>query len=144
MTKPKIPVEDRLAIQELVARYAFLCDTGQYAGIAELFAEDGVFDESILGFPVKQGGEMLRQAFVEIGALARFMIHLNCNHQLSAFDGNRASGTTHLHCEGELRGDRPFRILGYYADDYEKSAGEWWIKRRKLIAIAPLVGFPLA
>lgn len=137
----KIPVEDRLDIQELVARYAFFCDTKGYRHIDALFAEDGIFDESILGMPVVQGRAAIRELFSQTGSTVDFLIHLNCNHQLSEFDGSTARGTAHLHAEGSLNGGHAFRILGYYADDYVKSAGQWLLKHRKLVAIAPLQGF---
>jgi hypothetical protein len=71
----EIPVADRLDIQELVARYAFRCDTKRYAEISELFAPDGVWDGSairILGYYaddyVKVDGQWLfaRRTLVEI------------------------------------------------------------------------------
>lgn len=138
---PNVPVEDRLEIQELVARYAFFCDTKQYAGVDALFAEDGIFDESILGMPVVQGRAAIRELFVQTGMTVDFLIHLNCNHQISEFTGTTARGTAHLHAEGSLNGGNAFRILGYYDDDYVKTGDRWLIRHRKLVAIAPLAGF---
>ena len=137
----RIPVEDRLEIQELVARYAFYCDTRQYDKIDPLFAADGVFDESILGIPVARGRAAIRELFEQSGAAVTYLIHLNCNHQISEFDGHRAVGTAHLHAEGVLNGANAFRILGYYADEYAKAAGRWLLRHRQLVAIAPLEGF---
>ena len=137
----KIPIEDRVEIQDLGARYAFFCDTAQYDKIDPLFTEDGVFDESILGMPVTRGRAGIRALFKATGTTLTFLIHLNCNHRIAAYGGNTASTTTHLHAEGLLTDGTAFRILGYYADDYEKVAGMWLMKHRKLVAIAPLVGF---
>ena len=136
----KIPLEDRLEIQELVARYAFFSDTAQYEKIEQVFAEDGVFNESVLGMPVTSGRAAIRDLFMQSGDTITWLIHLNCNHQISEFHGDSASGMSHLHAEGALNGD-PFRILGYYADDYVRVDGRWLLKHRKLVLIAPLVGF---
>ena len=137
----KVPVEDRLEIQALSACYAFFCDTAQYDKIDPLFAADGIFDESILGMPLTRGRAAIRDLFAATGTTIEFLIHLNCNHRITEYGGNSASGTTHLHAEGMLAGGNAFRILGYYADDYEKKAGAWLLKHRKLVAIAPLIGF---
>ena len=135
----KIPVEDRLDIQELVARYAFLCDTAQYAKVETLFTDDGAFDESIIGMPVARGKAAIRQLFVEAGGGARYMIHLNGNHLIDTWSGDAASGTSHLHVEAMMNDGKFLRVLGYYDDDYAKVAGTWLLKSRKLVAIAPIV-----
>jgi SnoaL-like domain len=136
----RIPIEDRLEIQDLVARYAVACDMKKYADVEHVFAEDSTFDESILGMPVTRGNKAIAKFFCATGESVDWLIHLNCNHHINAFDGHSASATSHLHAEGMLRGTA-FRIYGYYADDYVKTAGRWYIKQRQLVAIAPLVGF---
>jgi ketosteroid isomerase-like protein len=133
----RIPVEDRLDIQEVVARYAFLCDTKQYDKIGQVFADDAVFDESILGMPVTRGKAAILELFIAAGASAQFMIHLNGNHLINDYTGSTASGTSHLHVEAVMTDGRRLSVLGYYADDYVKTAGRWLLKSRKLVTIAP-------
>ena len=41
MARPKVPLEDRVEIEELMARYAWALDTGDHEGYASLFTEDG-------------------------------------------------------------------------------------------------------
>jgi SnoaL-like domain len=136
----RIPVEDRLDIQDLVARYAVACDTAKYADVEQVFAEDGIFDESILGMPVTHGSKAIAEFFCLTGESVDWLIHLTSNHHISAYDGTSARATSHLHAQGMLKG-KAFRIFGYYADEYVKRAGRWYIKHRKLVAIAPLEGF---
>jgi SnoaL-like domain len=135
----EIPVADRLEIQELVARYAFRCDTRRYAEVSELFTPDGVWDESVIGFPACAGHDAIDQAFAAAGEGLEFLIHMTGNHQLTAFASQAASGTVHLHAEGVFAGS-PFRILGYYADDYARADGRWRFARRTLVEIAPTTG----
>lgn len=40
------PADDKLAIGEIVARYADYCDHGRWKDVVGLFAPDGVFDAS--------------------------------------------------------------------------------------------------
>ena len=136
----KVPIEDRLEIQDLSARYAFHCDTRRYTEIAPLFTEDGVFDESIIGLPVCRSRDAIRELFAGSNESVGFVIHINSNHQITAFSGGVASGTAHLHAEGVFN-ELAFRIFGYYADDYAKIDGQWLFKSRRLLAITPPTGF---
>jgi 3-phenylpropionate/cinnamic acid dioxygenase small subunit len=41
MARPKVPLEDRVEIEELMARYAWALDTGDFDGYADCFHPDG-------------------------------------------------------------------------------------------------------
>jgi SnoaL-like domain len=139
-----IPVEDRLEIQELAARYVFRCDTARYDEVGELFAEDGVWDETVVGLPLCEGRPAIHEFFSSMAqADLEWMIHVLGSQQLTQFDRDTASGTYHLHVEGVFNGNA-VRILGYYADDYVKVDGRWLFKHRKLVEIAPSTGFEVA
>ncbi len=43
--KPKVALEDRVEIEELMARYAWTLDTGDFEGYAACFTEDGFWLE---------------------------------------------------------------------------------------------------
>ena len=139
-----IPLVDRLDIQALVAEYSFRCDTKSFDAIHELFAEDCEFDETVLGMPVAIGRDGVRRYFSAFGSPdtpVEWFMHFNGNQRFTAFDGDTASGTSHLHAEGHLKSGGPARILGYMADDYVKVAGIWRFRKRVLVAIAPVIGF---
>lgn len=134
-----VPIDDRLAIQDLVARYSYYCDTQQYQECAGLFAEDGQFDETVLGLPFGDGRAALDTTFRGMEGLIDYLIHLTSNHRISDFDGDRATGTVHVHVLGSYLGT-DLQVLGYYTDDYVKQHGGWLFARRQLVEIAPSVG----
>jgi hypothetical protein len=134
-----IPSDDRLELLDLVARYAFRCDTGRYGEVAELFTPDGVFDETAIGVPLCTGREMIDATFRALGGSIAWLIHLNSNHQVTAYAGTTAGATAHLHVEGNV-GGRAVRILGYYDDRYRRVEGRWLFERRRLVEIAPTTG----
>jgi ketosteroid isomerase-like protein len=137
----KIPPEDRLDIQQLLAQYAFHCDTKDYEQVAELFTDDGIWDETVIGMPRCEGREAIHQFFCGMAdSSLEYLIHLNGNHRLTRYDGLSAVGTTHLHVKGHFNGNA-IEILGYYADQYEKHADAWLLKSRQLVEIAPSTGF---
>jgi hypothetical protein len=136
-----IPVEDRLDLQELGARYAFRCDTKLYEQVGELFAEDGSWDETIVGLPLCGSRKEIDEFFRSMAqSNLAYIVHINSNHQITEFQGDSASGTSHLLAEGHFNGN-PIRILGYYADKYVKVDGTWLFKDRTLVEIAPSTGF---
>ena len=134
-----IPVQVRLDLQALSARYAFRCDTKQYALVGELFTDGGVFDETVIGLPLCEGRAAIHALFTSMDGPVGFVFHMNGNHQVTAYDGATASATCHLHAEGVFHGSA-FKILGYYVDDYARE-GQWRFRKRKLVAIAPPTGF---
>jgi SnoaL-like domain len=138
-----MPCEDRLEIQEVIAKYAFRIDTKRYGELSELFAEDGVWDETVIGLPLCEGRSTIHEFFSGVGDAIGFVFHMNGNHHVTAFNGATASSTVHLFGEGRFAG-RDVRILGYYHDEFVKVDGAWLFARRTLAEIAPSTGFDLA
>lgn len=58
--KPKVPLEDRVEIEERMARYCWTLDTGDFEGYADCFTEDGWLEHWPQGKCV--GREGLRRA----------------------------------------------------------------------------------
>jgi len=128
-----LTVEDRLAIQELFARYAWALDTGQVDDLAACFTEDTVIIEEVFEDPDRWEGR------AGVRALGR--------HYMSApnFPG-RQHHTSQLLLEGgieacrarsfvfvtECQGEPPYllRFAGYYEDQLVKQAGQWLFKER--------------
>jgi hypothetical protein len=101
-----------------------------------------VWDETVLGVPVAEGRPAIEATFGAFaGAGIDSVVHINGAHQITAFDGDTASGTSHLHAEVRSAG-LTVRILGYYADDYVKVGGAWRFARRTLVELAPTTGLP--
>lgn len=137
-----MPIEDRIEIQDLVARYSFHTDVKDYAAVPPLFAEDGVWDESVLGAEPAVGRAAVEQAFAAFETAGiDSIIHVNGCHLISAYDGDTARGSSHVHAEIRVFG-RTVRILGYYADEYVRTGGGWRFLRRQLVELAPTEGLP--
>ena len=123
-------VRDRLALRELVDRYALIPDDRDYALVDRIFSEDAVLVGR--GFELR-GREQIRKGMRKI---ERYSATLHCVHnQLVEIDGDEARGTTycvanHLH---EVDG-RPFKLdWGIrYRDRYRRGPDGWRIERREL------------
>jgi uncharacterized protein (TIGR02246 family) len=62
-----LSVEDRQAIQDVIAQYSYAYDSQDAEGFAQLFAEDGVFEVFV---PVKEAAVLRLQARAAIQAWA--------------------------------------------------------------------------
>jgi hypothetical protein len=121
---------DRLALRDLVYRYALIPDDRNYALVDLVFSPDAVLVGP--GFELR-GHDAIRTGMQSI---ERYSATLHAVHnQLVELDGDVASGTTycvanHLHEEEA----RPFKLdWGIrYHDQYRREADGWRIARRKL------------
>jgi hypothetical protein len=140
-----LPIEERVAIQDLVHLYALYCDTRNFQGVADLFAQECLYDESVVGgHPVKSRDEVLA-VFRAVAARLGPTMHVCTNLIVSAFSGDSASGHCHVLAEGFFNtdnGQQPFRIFGYYDDRYAKVDGHWRFKSRVLRLLVPSEGAP--
>lgn len=121
---------DRIALRELVERYARIPDDRDYALVAEIFSADATLAGP--GFEL-QGHDAIRGAMQSI---EQYRATLHCVHNhLVEIDGDEARGETwcvanHLH---EVNG-RPHKLdWGIrYQDRYRRQAEGWRITQRRL------------
>ncbi|WP_244931332.1 nuclear transport factor 2 family protein [Nocardioides sp. W7] len=135
VSAPQDPAALRLALGDLVHRYAALADQRRTSDLAELFAEDG---ELVVPTPPERLEPHLelrgRAAIAEhLSVLAGLML---TSHQLvgevyDALDDNRAVGR--VACVAHhLDGERDVVWHLHYDDTYVRESGVWRIRRREL------------
>ena len=125
-------LEDKFAIEELIARYNQSLDSGDYEAWLACWADDAVFDglgkvltgiQAIRGFA--DGYEVgYRQ---RLHALKHFTINI-----LSQIDGNRTTSSSYVQLT--TTSDKGVRVVltGRYEDDVKRIDGRWRFARRKL------------
>ena len=124
-----ISADDHIAIERLMYRYARCADSKDYAGFADVFCEDAVFDYS-------------GNSFVSLPAIQKMMLALEkydaTLHQvhniLYEVDGDAARGETYC-IASHLRDDDGCEVkidMGIiYRDRLLRIAGGWRIARRE-------------
>lgn len=123
---------DRAEIDNLRAAYNIAGDRGSGAGLAAVFAEDGVLEG---GDGPRQGRKAIEDMISGISAgkesakkpwqLSRH----NLTTSLTTFeDATHASGRTYFVVVTETGLDH----AGVYTDRYEKRDGRWWIVHRRV------------
>jgi 3-phenylpropionate/cinnamic acid dioxygenase small subunit len=126
-------VADRLAIQDVIVRYAWAIDTRDWALLASLFTPDAEVDYS--SNPQGPAGKFIDVLPWLQDSLAAFV---SCQHIVSNFDitldGDRASARTQLFnpMGARTRTGRPhwFFIGGSYHDELRRTADGWKISKR--------------
>lgn len=127
-----LTVEDRLELQDLVARYSLARDDKRFDDLLSYFAEDGGFER--IGKTIS-GIDALRTFFLRSADRYDFTNHVNHSQVLdpvsSADDRPRVNGVVSGHAELVLAGEAHFAAFRYY-DEYVKEPQGWRFKKRSL------------
>lgn len=121
-----VDIED---IKQLKARYALACDDDYNPDkLAPLFAEDAVWDGSILGYA--EGREGIREFFAASSALVPFAVH-QVSNPLIEIDGDTATGVWYLWQPMVFQGEALW-LSAIYNDSYVRQGGQWLYQHLKL------------
>jgi len=125
-----LTAEDRLEIQELVARYCWAIDTGDGEALADTFTADGAFDggrrfegrDQLVGFG---RGDHVPPNRTETAAQ-----HWVTNMVLSG-NSTAATGRSYFVRHSIVDGSPLVARVGYYVDELVKDNGRWLFKNRR-------------
>lgn len=127
--------DDRFAIQDLFARYAWSLDTGDVEGLVGCFAADAEVIEEVFEEPDHWSGhEAIRRFAEHYRAAPGFPGRQHHVSQL-LLDGGPAECTAKSFAfVTECRGEPPYtlRFAGYYLDRLCKRDGGWLFLRRTI------------
>ena len=131
---PNMPslIEDKFAIEELIARYNQSLDSGDYPTWVACWADDAILD----GIGKLLTGKPQIQAFADqyegstrskINGLKHYTVNI-----LSQIDGGSAKSSSYLQLVSTT--DKGVKIIftGRYEDDLKRINGQWQFARRKL------------
>jgi 3-phenylpropionate/cinnamic acid dioxygenase small subunit len=120
---------DRLAISDVLIRYATALDGRDWELLASCFTDDATLDYDT-------SGTFGRDAFVEHcrAGLARMKATQHCvtNHVIST-DGDRAHSTSYVIAQHVRENDVTFTLGGTYSDDLMRAGTEWRIASRRFV-----------
>ncbi|GAA1181788.1 hypothetical protein GCM10009584_24930 [Ornithinimicrobium humiphilum] len=123
-------IEDRLEIEELLARYANACDDRDMAALGACFASDFEFD-SVAGHAV--GREAALDYYRGRLGLYGMTFHIPHTLVLQEHEQDTAAGLVTSHAEMEL--ERELFVTGFrYSDRYVREQGRWCFRARHVQA----------
>jgi ketosteroid isomerase-like protein len=126
-------LEDVEAIKRLKHRYADACDCGYDAdALAELFAEDAVWDGGLFGR--YEGREAIRDFFRGVSSSIVFAMHYMMNPIIDV-TGDRATGTWYLFQTCTFaQGNTPIWGAARYDEEYVREPDGWKFRRLRLVS----------
>jgi ketosteroid isomerase-like protein len=126
-------LEDAEEIKRLKIRYAAACDNNYDAdAIAELFAEDAIWDGGSLGKAVGRG--KIRAFFRRAPEFFPFAIHHVMN-PLIEVNGDRATGQWYLLQPATMaKGNQAVWLAATYHDEYVRLDGKWMFQHLQVTA----------
>ena len=139
-TIPPQEAADRLAIRELIDRYAHCADRRDAKGQMALFTENTrflVFMDATAAEPTQElhGRESLAPVFDNLNTYAVTM-HFNGQSTVE-LDGDRAAGESYClahHLSAGEDGQRTMMIASIrYLDEFVKQEGQWLFAERRLM-----------
>lgn len=135
-----LPIEDRLAIQDLFAGYAWALDTGDVEALVANFTEDAVMIEEVFEDPdVWEGHDGIRALakhyFTSPGFPGRQ--HHVTQQLFSMRDGGGIVDVKSFAFVTECHGEPPYtlRFAGWYEDEVARDADGAWRFRRRAVRL---------
>lgn len=126
------PLEDKFAIEELIARYNQSLDGGDYPTWVACWADDAILD----GIGQYLTGKGQIQAFADkyegaIRSKIQGLKHYTVNI-LSTVDGDKATSSSYLQLVNTTEKGVQIRFTGRYEDELKRINNKWQFARRKL------------
>jgi ketosteroid isomerase-like protein len=128
-----LTVADRLAINDLLAQYAWALDTGDVDSLVRCFTADAVITEEVFEDPDRwEGRDNIRRFAEHFRNVSNFPGRQHHVTQLVVKgDAKRCSARSFVFVT-ECHGEPPYtlRFAGYYEDKLAKVRGRWLFRER--------------
>ncbi len=135
------PIEDRLAIQDLLVAYAHAVDSmDDIDAVCDVFTPDAVFDLSGIGLAALQGHEGIRGFFTNVFANMAHHAHYLTNFAVTAYDGDTASMRAYVIGMGQGKDGSTVTVNGRYFFDVRRTEAGWKATRYTMNFLMPLSG----
>lgn len=132
------PIEDRLAIQDLLIAYAHAVDSlHDVQGICDVFVEDAVFDLSGINFPSLNGTAEIGKFFEDTFAAMSAHAHYLTNFAITAYDGDTASIRAYVIGMGKYKAGGGITVNGRYYFDVVRTDAGWKARRYTMDFLIP-------
>ncbi len=126
-------VEDRMAINDLLAEYAWALDTGDVDALVACFTSDAVVIEEVFEEPDRwEGRENIRRFAEHFRKVPNFPGRQHHISQLLVKGNSKLCSTRSFVFVTECQGEPPYtiRFAGYYDDQLVRSGGKWLFQQR--------------
>ena len=123
------PIEDRLAIRELVETYSDAVTRADKQAWEQNWTEDAVWTLNLPGLEKVEGRKAIVELWVQAMAGYEFVL-MNSSPGAIRIEGNSATGRFYTSEVARSKNGTTQRVSGQYDDEYIKQDGRWYIHRR--------------
>ena len=135
------PIEDRLAIQDLITAYCYAVDKlADVEELLSLFTEDAVLDFASVGLPLMKGHGDIRGFFDGVFADMTHHAHYAGNFKLDRYDGESASMRAYAWGLGRARDGNEVSVHVRYRFEVVRTADGWKARRYSIEPMMPVPG----
>jgi ketosteroid isomerase-like protein len=136
-----IPIEDRLAINDLMVAYCTAVDSlHDVQAVCDVFTEDAVFDLSGIGLLKAEGHEGIRSFFAGVFGGMSHHAHYLTNFAMTTYNGDTASARAYIIGMGRAKDGNEVTVHGRYYFDVRRTIIGWKATRYQMDFMMPLPG----
>lgn len=127
-SSPRLGADDDLAVQRLMAEYCRRVDDGEFARVAELFVDDGVFAYG----PDRHSGHAALVAFLEVSQVPQRRGRHSCGYAVTEAERDGlVRAVTDFVFLGRADGSWFVKFVGRYHDTLRRDGARWrFVERR--------------
>jgi ketosteroid isomerase-like protein len=136
-----IPLEDRIALQDLMTAYCYAVDRlDDVDGLLALFVPDAVLDFTRIGLPLMNGHGEIRRFFDGVFRDMSHHAHYISNFRPEAYDGTTAAMSAYVHAFGRSKDGNSVEVHVQYRFECVRTAAGWKARRYSMFSMMPLPG----
>ncbi|KRB85249.1 ketosteroid isomerase [Sphingomonas sp. Root710] len=133
------PVEDRMAIEDLIVAYAAAVDSmSDLDGICAIFTGDAEFDLSGIGMTKVVGHAAIRSFYEAVFAANSHHAHYLSNFAVSGYDGDSAVVRCYVQGMAQAKDGGSLTVHGRYHFAVVRTAAGWKATRYHMDFLMPL------
>lgn len=133
-----MPIEDRIALQDLMTAYCYAVDDiGNIDGLLALFTQDAVLDFRKIGLPLMNGHGDIRAFFERVFADMSHHAHFITNFRPEAYAGDSAAMSAYVIGMGRAHDGNEVTVQVQYRFDCLRTAEGWKANRYSMFAMMP-------
>jgi ketosteroid isomerase-like protein len=135
------PIEDRLAIEDLLIAYAHAVDSmHDIQGICDVFLPGALFDLSGIGLEPLHGHEGIRAFYTQVFGSMAHHAHYLSNFAITAYGGDTASVRAYVTGMGLGKDGKAVTVHGRYYFDVVRTPVGWKAERFTMDFLLPISG----
>lgn len=137
----QIPIEERIALQDLMTDYCYAVDKlTDVEELLDLFTDDAVLDFSDLGIPAMPGKSEFRKFYDHVFADMSHHQHYISNFRLESYDGDKATMRAYVQGLGRANDGNEVHVHVRYRMDCVRVGGRWKCEKYRITPGMPLPG----